>query len=362
MDIQVTHRDYMQLALQLAERGRLSVSPNPMVGCVIVKNNQIIGQGFHQNAGEDHAEVLALKAAENQASGATMYLTLEPCCHFGRTPPCVDALIDANIKKIYIACLDPNPLIAGRGLNYLRQHGIEVELGLLKEEAFELNHIFFHYIKYKRPFVIAKWAMSLDGKTITHSGDSRQISSTNSQNDAHRIRKKVDAVLIGAHTARIDDPLLTVRYQPMDPRDKQPLRIILSATADLPLNLKLFDTTVAKTLIATTTPINLQQQDFFYQHNVECLVLPKTAMGHMDLNALLSELGKREITSLLIEGGMTTHEYFIKENLINQFHVYVAPVIIGSQSSKKILRHVQLKNIDHDFHFSAYYPTGELYV
>ncbi|OGT42559.1 MAG: riboflavin biosynthesis protein RibD [Gammaproteobacteria bacterium RIFCSPHIGHO2_12_FULL_37_34] len=349
-----SHQDYMQLALQLAERGRFTVSPNPMVGCVIVKNNQIIGQGFHQHAGKAHAELIALREAGTDAQGAILYVTLEPCCHDGKTPPCVNALIKSQIKKIYIACLDPNPLVAGKGIENLRAAGIKVELGLLADQAIKLNQIFFHYITHHRPFVIAKWAMSLDGKTTTHLNDTRDISSPASQMDAHELRKKVDAILIGSKTAIHDNPLLTIRYGADLNSHKHPIRIVLSTKGRLPLHLKLFDPALpAKTIIATTDMADQAWLKKAAKQQIEILMIPTNQHQQVDLFKFLNELGKREIASLLIEGGMTTHEQFMQANLINQLHVYLAPVMIGALEKKHILTNIDVKRHDSDFHFTA---------
>jgi diaminohydroxyphosphoribosylaminopyrimidine deaminase/5-amino-6-(5-phosphoribosylamino)uracil reductase len=336
-----THFDYMTLALQLAERGRLTVSPNPMVGCVIVKNTRIVGRGVHIRPGENHAEPNALEEAGEEARGATAYVTLEPCCHQGRTPPCTQALIRAGIKKVYVAVFDPNPLVAGKGVAELEAHGIEVIVGLCEVEAKALNEIFFHYILNKRPFVIAKWAMSLDGKTVTHPDDARQISCAESNELTHNIRQQLDAILVGAKTAVLDNPLLTARVKNSE-SSKQPLRIILSSEGDLPQDLKIFDAELSgKTLIATTVPIEMK--------NAEVLVLPKNSEGKVSLTALLDELGRRQISSLLVEGGMQVHENFFKENLVNKVSVFVAPVIIGAADKKAVLNNIKCTQLGRDF-------------
>lgn len=345
-----SHHQYMQLALQLAEKGRFTVSPNPMVGCVIVKNNQIVGEGYHQRAGGAHAEIHALQKAGDQTKDAILYVTLEPCCHYGKTPPCIHALIQAQIKKVYVACMDPNPLVAGKGIESLRLAGIEVECGLLENEATELNQIFFHYITHQRPFVIAKWAMSLDGKTITHPHDSRSISSHSSQIDSHHLRKQVDAILVGGKTALHDDPLLTVRYEH---HHKQPIRIVLTAKGNLPLHLKLFDPTLAKTIVVTTHTADQAWIKTLHDRQIETIILPTDSNQRINLLSLLDELGKKEIMSLLVEGGMITHEQFIKTNLINQLHVYLAPVMIGSLEKKHPATTLNVKQHDNDFHFTV---------
>lgn len=344
---QTSHLDYMKLALQLAERGRSTVSPNPMVGCVIVKNNQIIGQGFHQRAGDAHAEIHALNAAGAEARDATAYVTLEPCCHFGRTPPCTQALIKAGIKKVVIACGDTNSLVGGKGIDELKAAGIEIETGLCESEAKQLNEIFFHYIKYKRPFVIAKWAMSLDGKIATHPNDSRQISNKAATEQVHQTRQRVDAILVGANTARQDNPLLTARIN--NQTNKHPLRVILSTQAELPVNLNIFDPNLpGKTLIAATTDSLAIHSD-----HIEILTLPKNNRGLVDLPSLLDELGKREITSLLVEGGNKVHESFFKENLVNKIQVYLAPTIISSLEKKYFVKNLNFSQLENDFCFTA---------
>lgn len=361
MTTRLTHLDYMHLALELAAAGRLTVSPNPMVGCVIVKNDRIVGQGFHQQAGGPHAEIIALSEAGAYAKEATAYITLEPCCHVGKTPPCTLALIKAGIKEVYAACVDPNPLVAGQGIKALQAAGIQVHLGLCETEAEKLNEIFFHYMQHRRPFVIAKWAMSLDGKTITHKLDARDISSPASQAFSHELRQQVDAILIGAHTALSDNPLLTARcHQNEKPPIKQPLRIILSSNAKLPSHLKLFNTET-KTLIATTALVDKETLGFWNKKNIEVLVLPHLKKGRINLHALLDALGARKITSLLVEGGMAMHESFIEAHLINQYRIYLAPVIIGTVSKKKRIQHIEVSRLDTDFYFTGT-PEGETHV
>lgn len=350
-----SHLDYMKLALQLAEQGRFTTSPNPMVGCVIVKDGQIVGQGYHERAGSPHAEVHALQMAGEAAKGATVYVTLEPCCHFGRTPPCSQALIRAGVKKVYAASLDANPLVAGKGIAELKAHGIEVETGLAEAEALQLNEIFFHYITKRRPFVIAKWAMSLDGKTITNPEDSRQISCENSSSHTHGIRRAVDAILVGAKTVRNDNPQLTARSTvPSEIISKQPIRVILTSDGKLPTDLKIFSSELpGKTWIATTIPVDAAWQKQIEASGAEVLALPKNAAGQVSLPDLLNELGKRGITSILVEGGMTVHESFFKENLVDKIHVYLAPVFIGSLDKKAVIENLDMSPLGRDYYFSA---------
>lgn len=341
---------YMQQALALAERGRLSVSPNPMVGCIIVKNGHIIGQGYHQQAGDAHAEIIALQAAGEAAHGATAYVTLEPCAHHGKTPPCTDALIAAGINDIVVATQDPNPLVSGKGIATLQAHGITVTTGILKAEATQLNEIFFHYMRYHRPFVIAKWAMSLDGKTVTAEHDDKRISSTASEHSVHALRQQVDAVLIGAETARHDDPLLTVRHVSPGCIGKQPIRIVLSSQGNLPVTLKLFDQAMPSQTIVVVA--NTAASPTLPKH-IEILRLPTNIEGLIDLPSLLQTLGARGITSLLVEGGMATHHHFFREQLVNKVCVYLAPVIIGSLDKKHWLPTLTLDRLAHDYVFTG---------
>lgn len=348
---------YMTRALELAELGRYTVSPNPMVGCVLVKDNEIIGTGYHQKAGEHHAEILALQQAGERAMGATAYVTLEPCCHHGRTPPCTLALITAGIKKVVVACQDPNPLIAGKGIAQLHDAGIEVEVGLGHDEATKLNKTFFHYIKTKRPYVIAKWAMSLDGKTVTAPTDSKQISNIETQQDAHELRQQVDAILIGAQTARMDNPQLTARLN-LQENAKQPLRIILSHDANLPPDLIVFNQkSSAKTLLAVCVP-KLENESFWYSQGIDILYCLSNETGDLDLHNLLQQLGQREITSVLVEGGEMVRRQFFTENLVNQVHVYIAPNIIDGFTKKQILQNVETTTYGTDFKISAEFSTN----
>jgi diaminohydroxyphosphoribosylaminopyrimidine deaminase/5-amino-6-(5-phosphoribosylamino)uracil reductase len=348
------HQLYMTQALALAEKGRFTVAPNPMVACLLVKNNEVVGQGFHQKAGAPHAEVLALEEAQEKAKGATAYVTLEPCCHQGRTPPCTAALIKAQVKEVYVATLDPNPLVWGKGVEALEQAGIVVKQGLLEGEAKKLNEIFFHYIKTKRPFVLVKWAMSLDGRTSTHPQDSRQISSQESQRHTHALRQAVDAILVGSQTAIHDNPQLTARAFTEELIQKQPLRIVLDSKGSLPLNLKLVNGSLpGKTLVATTAASEEGWRKSLETQGTEVVVLPEDELGRVSLPALLACLGKKEISSLLVEGGETIHASFFKEGLVNKIQVYLAPAIISSLIKKQFLSQLNCEALGQDFSFSA---------
>jgi diaminohydroxyphosphoribosylaminopyrimidine deaminase/5-amino-6-(5-phosphoribosylamino)uracil reductase len=333
-----TPLDYMTEALSLAEKGRFTVSPNPMVGCVIVKENQIVGRGFHYFPGESHAEIFALREADEQARNATMYVTLEPCCHYGRTPPCVDEIIRSGIKEIFIAIIDSNPAISGKSMEKLQQAGVIVHLGLQGEKAKQLNEIYFYFRKHHGPFVIAKWAMSLNGKTVVHPSDNKQISGVEAQRHLHYLRNSVDAILIGADTARKDNPLLNVRDVDIEPAYiKHPLKIILSASGEIDKNLRLFSqASPGKTLIVTTSNRHFIGMHSLLDNNqIEVIVLPEIAPGIINLSELLDILGQRGVTSILVEGGEKTHEQFFKQHLVNKIITYLCPLWIGQEIKKQ---------------------------
>ncbi len=346
----------MSLALELAERGRLTVSPNPMVGCVLVQNeSHIVGQGFHARAGEPHAEVWALREAGERARGATAYLSLEPCCHEGKTPPCTEALIKAGVQQVVIACLDPNPLVSGKGVEALRSVGIKVEVGLCGEKARRINASFFHYMTHKRPFVIAKWAMSLDGKSIVNPGDHPQISGEDVHKQTHQLRQQVDAILIGANTLRQDNPRLTVRLSDLPKADlKNPLRVVLAGEQPLPAHSQVFDPNLpGKTLIAITQHSKPVPSSI----SSDILMLPADLQKRVHLPSLLDALGQREVTTLLVEGGPKVHQQFFEARLVNQVQTYLSPFVIAAFNAKQPVAHLTCHSIGEDFHF-----IGEIHV
>lgn len=318
-------KSYMQQAISLAKKGNYSTQPNPMVGCIIEKNGKIIGKGWHKGPGLPHAEIEALKEAKNLAKGANVYVNLEPCSHYGRTPPCVDALIKAQIKSVHIPFIDPNPLVKGKGIEKLKAAGIEVFIGEEAKAAKYLNEIFLHYITKKQPFVIAKWAMTLDGKIALPNGRSKWITSEKSRQHAHQLRRNTKAILVGVNTVITDDPLLTARNSSCE-LPKQPLRIILDSTGKTPLNAKI---SKPGSLIATTEHTSITWRKKMCDRGVEILVLPATQDGQVSTVDLLKELGKKEISSLLIEGGSQVLSNFWRHQLINKFYIYVAPKLIG---------------------------------
>jgi diaminohydroxyphosphoribosylaminopyrimidine deaminase / 5-amino-6-(5-phosphoribosylamino)uracil reductase len=319
----------MRRALSLAGRGLGYTSPNPAVGAVVVRDGRIVGEGYHRRAGSAHAETEALQAAGQAARGATLYVTLEPCNHYGRTPPCTEAIISAGVAEVVYAVTDPNPHVAGRGHQRLLAAGLTVRSGLCEAEARRLNRFFFHTISGGRPYVIAKFAASLDGKIATRTGDSQWITSAPAREAGHRLRHLVDAILVGAGTAVADNPRLTTRLPQPDVR--HPLRILLDSGGRVPLTAELFNPELpGKTLVATTAAMPAGHCRALESRQVSGLVLPATADGQVDLPALLHELGRRNLTSLLVEGGSEVLGSFFDAGLVNEVWAFMAPLIIGS--------------------------------
>lgn len=321
-------QDLMKRALCLAKRGQGRTSPNPMVGAVLVKDGRIVGEGFHPRAGEPHAEIFALRQAGEQARGATLYVNLEPCCYYGRTPPCTQSLIAAGVAEVHLAMFDPNPLVAGRGRAELEAAGIRTIVGEREAEARALNEIFAHWITTGRPFVIAKFAMSLDGKIATRTGDARWITAPAARHYVHRLRNQVDAILVGVETVIADDPLLTTRLEKADVR--HPLRVILDSTGRIPPTARVLDVALpGRTVIAATEVMPTERQQALM---VEVLVLPADD-ERVSLTALLATLGQRQVTSLLVEGGGTVLGSFFAHGLVDKVLVFLAPLIIGGRDA-----------------------------
>jgi diaminohydroxyphosphoribosylaminopyrimidine deaminase/5-amino-6-(5-phosphoribosylamino)uracil reductase len=318
-----TDRDFMERALALAERGRGRTSPNPMVGCVVVRDGRILGEGFHEKAGGPHAEVIALQSA-GDVSGATVYVTLEPCAHDGRTPPCVNLLRERRPKRVVAAMVDPNPQVSGRGVAALRQTGIEVEIGVLEAESRRLNEAFIKHITTGAAFVIAKCAMSLDGKIATRTGDSKWVTGEAARAFVHRLRNEVDAILVGSRTVMLDDPSLTTRLP--EGKIKDPIRIILDADEYLSSDKRVFHhDSDAPTWVAVPKGNAAPAAD-------EVLEIPR-AEGGLDMRVLMRELGRRNVTSVLIEGGGATLASAFEAGVVDKVMFFVAPKIIGGKDA-----------------------------
>jgi len=319
---------FMQQALALARRGVGKTSPNPAVGAVLVRRDRVIGSGWHRRAGGPHAEIFALRGAN--ARRATLYITMEPCCTWGKTPPCTDAIIAAGVKRVVVAAVDPNPKHDGRGLKLLRRAGIRVESGLLAEDAMAMNEAFNKWVTTGMPLVIAKAAMSLDGKIATRTGDSKWITSDGARREAHKLRASVDAIMVGANTAIRDNPQLTVRH---GVRGRQPWRVVVDARGRTPPTAKLFYVTHHKrTIVLTTKLAPVRWRRHLALLGVDVMSVKKTE-GRVDLSAALRALGEMDITSVLVEGGGELLGSLFDAHLVDKLMLFYAPVVIGGREA-----------------------------
>lgn len=320
----------MVRAIELAEQGRYSAKPNPCVGCVIVQNNQIIGEGWHQTAGGPHAEVHALKQAGDRAKGATAYVTLEPCSHQGKTPPCADALIDANIARVVVAMQDPNPLVSGKGIEKLRTAGIDVSVGLLEEEAESLNTAFIHKMKTGQPFIMSKVAMSVDGKTAMASGESQWITGADAREDVHRLRAESDMVMTGVGTVLTDNPQLTARDGLGGHKTKQPHIVVLDSTLKTPLDAALFNSSANVTLLTCSTDAEAMQALRETGCNVDVVVAD--AKGQVDLQAVHVWLCEQPVNRVMLEAGALLNGACLQAGIVDELIVYMAPSALGADA------------------------------
>lgn len=319
----------MQEALDLARLGMGTVSPNPMVGAVIVKDNVIVGKGYHKRAGTEHAEVLALKEAGDLAQGATLYVTLEPCAHYGRTPPCVDAIIRAGLSSVVVAMEDPNPKVAGKGISIMRDAEIDVRVGVLEEEARKLNEVFVKSITTGLPFVVLKYAMTMDGKIATHTGDSKWITAEPARRLVHQLRNTYDAVVVGVGTVLSDNPRLTVRD--VEGPSRNPVRVIIDSRLRTPVDANVVKEP-GRVIIATTNKAPLGRVKEFENRGVEILVVGEDN-EKVDLAEFVRELSTRDITSLLLECGGNLSASFLEAGLVDKVFCFIAPKIIGGEDA-----------------------------
>lgn len=320
---------YMQKALLLALKGSGSVSPNPRVGCIIVKNDLIIGEGWHEKYGEAHAEVCAIEKATESVNGATLYVNLEPCDHYGKTPPCTSLLIEKGINRVVIGMLDPNPLVAGKGIEKLRNSGIDVAVGILEEESKWINRVFIHHISTGMPYVVGKIAQSLDGCIATKNGQSKWISGDESRRRVHILRAELDAVIIGKNTAQKDDPLLTVR----DVQGKNPWRVVFDSKLSLPFYLQLFsDKLRHKTIVICNNHFaQTKKADNLRKAGVNIVGIEENDNGKPDLTLALQKLASDfTITSAMVEGGGIIFSSFANAGLLQEIHFFIAPILLGS--------------------------------
>lgn len=324
-------REYMQLALNLAATAKGKTNPNPLVGAVIVKDGVIVGTGLHRKAGEPHAEVHAFQMAGEHAKGATLYVTLEPCSHFGKTPPCANLVKESGVSRVVIAMEDPNPSVAGKGIRLIREAGMDVEVGLLEAEARKLNERFIHNMVKRRPFIISKFAMTLDGKIATYTGHSQWISGEASRLQVHHLRNEVDGILVGIGTVLADNPSLTTRIPNV--QGKNPIRIIVDSNLRTPIDANIANTEKAKTIIVTSTDSPVDQKELFEEKGVKIVTVSKSN-GVLDLDEMLEKLYLEGITDLVVEGGAAMNASFLRQRLIDKFIVYIAPKVLGGQHSK----------------------------
>lgn len=339
----ISHKKYMELALKLAEKGKGLTSPNPCVGCIIVKRGKIVGRGYHKKAGTEHAEIIALNDAGKKAQNATLYVTLEPCSHWGKTPPCTDKIVDAGIREVIIGTKDPNPVVSG--FLALKSRRLKVKIGILEEKAQKLNEFYNKFIKTGTPYVIMKVAMTLDGKIATSTGDSKWITSLEARKFAHKLRTGVDAVMVGINTVIKDNPMLTPRHF----KGKDPIKIVVDSSLKIPRTSNLMKNP-GLLWVATTSKAPKKKIDEFTGKGVTVLVT-KSKDGFVDLKELMKELAKRGVTSILLEGGAKIYSSAIKEKIIDKVIIVTAPKLVGNGIAaignlgiKKIDKAINLKN------------------
>ncbi len=359
----LTHRiGYLDMAVDLAEYGRGSTSPNPMVGAIIVKRDLVLGTGYHVKAGFAHAEIIALKEAGESARGATLYVTIEPCCRYGRTPPCTDAIIAAGIKNVIIGVIDPNPQVAGAGIELLRASGIKVTVvGFNK--IIRQNEVYFKYIQEQKPFATLKIATSLDGQITAEKGTKTTITGPKAQAEVHRLRNEYQAIMVGIGTVLIDDPLLTSRHG--DNNARQPIRVIVDSRGRLPMDSRIVRTAEANAVVlATTKKATKKKRKEFEERGVEVLICDQNERGKVDIEDLYRKLGEREISSVLIEGGLRLNEELLSGELIDKLIWFLTPAIIGGKkglpaikSKEPLWRRFQIRTnrfLDNDLMIEMY--------
>lgn len=325
----MNHIDYMQQALLLAQNGSGQVSPNPLVGALIVKGDKIIGQGYHERYGAPHAERNALANCSENPKGATLYVTLEPCCHRGKTPPCTDAIIESGITTVIIGMPDPNPKVAGGGIKILQDAGISVLVGILEEQCRKQNAVFLHYIQHKTPYVVMKYAMTADGKIATITGDSKWISNELSRGHVQHTRHALSGIMVGIGTVLADDPMLNARMKDA----KNPIRIICDSKLQLPINSKIAQTAKDVPTILAHASLDNSRIRQLEDLGLTLLFLPN-GQGQVDLNALMQNLHHRAIDSILLEGGSTLNFSMLTLGLVQKLQIYLAPKIFGGNGAK----------------------------
>ena len=325
----MTKQDYMRRAVELAKKGEGWTSPNPMVGAVVVKDGRIIGEGYHARYGELHAERNALRACMEPTEGADLYVTLEPCCHYGKQPPCVEAIVQAGIKRVFVGSDDPNPLVAGKGIQYLRERGILVETHVLKEECDALNPVFFHYIRRKTPYVVLKYAMTMDGKIAAYTGVSKWVTGEEARAWVQRERSRYRGIMVGVNTVLADDPLLNCRM----PGGRNPVRIICDTHLKTPMESRIVKT--AREIPTILAVCETDKKRYLPYEQAGCQILPVSEEeGHVNLTDLMKLLGEKQIDSILLEGGGTLNWSALKSGIVKEVHAYLAPKLFGGAKAK----------------------------
>lgn len=327
--IAMTDEQLMKRALELAKKGIGYVSPNPLVGAVIVKDGKIIGEGYHECYGQAHAEVNAVRNATEDVEGSTIYVTLEPCAHYGKTPPCAELLVKSKFQRVVIGCLDPNEQVSGRGVKTLRDAGITVDIGILEQECLAINEVFFHYITTKRPFVVMKTAMTLDGKIATVTGASKWITDVVARERVHHLRNRLTGIMVGVDTVIADDPELSCRIE----NGRNPVRLIVDSRLRIPIEAQVLgNQNLQRTIIGTTEMYDKEKYSVLGNMGIEVIVLP-TKDDRVDLQAWMKVLGEKNIDSILLEGGATLNFSMLKEGLVHQVQSYIAPKIFGGATA-----------------------------
>nr|WP_304218265.1 bifunctional diaminohydroxyphosphoribosylaminopyrimidine deaminase/5-amino-6-(5-phosphoribosylamino)uracil reductase RibD [Fredinandcohnia onubensis] len=335
-------QDYMNLAINVAKAGVGQTTPNPVVGAVIVNDGRVVGIGAHLKAGEPHAEVHAIRMAGEKAQNSTAYVTLEPCSHHGKTPPCADLLITSKVKRVVVATTDPNPLVAGKGIAKLKAAGIEVEVGVCKEQADALNAVFFHYLDKKRPYVTLKSATTLDGKIATVTGESKWITGEAARQDVHLYRSIHDAILVGVNTVLMDNPSLTTRLP--NGTGKNPIRVILDSKLRTPLDSQIVNDGKAETWIIVSNQVNQEKMNEFSEKKGVRIIQLQEA--NLSISTMLTRLGEEGISSIFVEGGAEVNGSFLKEKAINQVIVYLAPKLFGGKQAPTAIGGSGIESID----------------
>ena len=357
------HEYFMNLAMRLALKAKGKTSPNPMVGALVVKNNKILGQGYHEKAGLTHAEIIALDEAGKKARGATLYVTLEPCTHFGRTPPCVDRIIKSGVKEVIVGMIDPNPRNNGKGIRILKQNKIKVKVGFLEEELKKINEVFIKYISKKMPFVTVKVAQSLDGRIATKTGDSKWITSDKSRALAHRLRQNYDAIMVGVNTILRDNPRLNAWFS-----KRRPVKIIVDSQLSVPENAAIFSANTPVVIVTLSSRPGQETENRKLLSQKAKILDVKEKAGEVNLKDMLKKLAQLEITNILVEGGGTLIGSLFDEDLVDKILFFISPKIIGgkeaissvmgrgiSRIDKAIkLKGIKLRRLGEDFLVEAY--------